>query len=99
MPEELAARQLARVRRDGLEHLHFCWAGGLQPGTPHYYRIQGREILIEFDNAIDSGNHIHSVWRDYRNDLGHDLLLDHYEKERVHGSQLRTRLQSSEPDD
>jgi Protein of unknown function (DUF3500) len=99
MPEELAARQLARVHQDGLEHLHFCWAGGLDPGTPHYYRIQGRQILIEFDNAIDNGNHIHSVWRDYRNDLGHDLLLDHYEQERTHGTHLRTRLQASVPDD
>jgi hypothetical protein len=61
--------------------------------------VQGRQFLIEFDNAIDSGNHIHSVWRDYRNDLGHDLLLDHYEQERRHGSHLRTRLTSSVPDD
>jgi uncharacterized protein DUF3500 len=99
MPEELADRQLRRVREDGLAHLHFCWAGGLEAGISHYYRVQGREILIEFDNAIDSGNHIHSVWRDYRNDLGHDLLLDHYERERREGTQLRTRLESSVPEE
>jgi len=99
MPEELAAKQRQRVERDGLERLRFCWAGGQEPGTSHYYRIQARQLLIEFDNAIDSGNHIHSVWRDYRNDLGHDLLLDHYEKERAHGNHLRTRLRSSELDD
>jgi hypothetical protein len=68
-------------------------------GTAHYYRIQGREILIEFDNAIDNGNHIRSVWRDYRNDLGHELLLDHYQHERHHGHRLDTRRQSSVPDD
>ncbi len=101
MPEELADRQKQRVERDGLQHLHFCWAGEQEPGTSHYYRIQARQILIEFDNAIDSGNHIHSVWRDYRNDLGHDLLLDHYQRDREHpaGDHLRTRLHSSEPDD
>ncbi|MBO0682533.1 MAG: DUF3500 domain-containing protein [Candidatus Dormibacteraeota bacterium] len=99
MPEEVAARQLERARDDGLEHLHFCWAGGTEPGTSHYYRVQGRQILIEFDNAIDSGNHIHSVWRDYRNDLGHELLLDHYERERKQGSHLRSRLESSVPDE
>jgi hypothetical protein len=67
--------------------------------TPHYYRIQGADILIEFDNAIDNGNHIHSVWRDYRADLGHQLLLDHYEHERHHGHHLDTRLKSSVPED
>lgn len=46
-----------------------------------------------------SGNHIHSVWRDYRNDLGHDLLQEHYERERATGHHLRTRLQSSVPDE
>lgn len=98
MPDELAVRQKERVERDGLGSLYFCWAGQQDRGTSHYYRVHGSQFLIEFDNAIDSGNHIHSVWRDYRNDLGHDLLLDHYERERAGGSHLRTRLTSSEPD-
>ena len=99
MPEELAARQLARVERDGPENLYFCWAGATERGKPHYYRVQGSQILIEFDNAIDNGNHIHSVWRDYRNDLGHDLLHEHYERERATGHHLQTRLRSSVPDE
>ncbi len=99
MPEELAAKQLTRVARDGLENLYFCWAGAGERGKPHCYRIQGSQILIEFDNAIDNGNHIHSVWRDYRNDLGHDLLEEHYQRERATGHHLRTRLQSSVPDE
>ena len=99
MPEEVADRHMERIKGDGLEKLWFCWAGGQEKGTPHYYRIQGGEILIEFDNAIDNGNHIHSVWRDYRNDLGHDLLLEHYEHERHHGHHLDTRLQSSVPEE
>ncbi|MPY55669.1 DUF3500 domain-containing protein [Streptomyces spongiae] len=98
MPGELASKQLARVEREGLDNLYFCWAGGQEPGTPHYFRIQGSTVLIEFDNAIDNGNHIHSMWRDYRNDLGHDLLADHYERERATGHHLTTRLRSSVPD-
>ena len=94
MPGELALRQLARVEREGPGNLWFCWAGGTERGTPHYYRIQGSHLLIEFDNAIDEGNHIHSVWRDYRNDLGHDLLADHYERERATGHHLASRLTS-----
>jgi hypothetical protein len=99
MPEEVAAGYKLRVEQEGMDQIHFCWAGGLDYGTSHYYRVQTSQILIEFDNAIDGGNHIHSVWRDYRNDLGHDLLLDHYEQEREHGHHLRTRLESSVPDE
>ncbi|GAA4025264.1 DUF3500 domain-containing protein [Streptomyces plumbiresistens] len=99
MPDELALKQLERVEREGLDNLWFCWAGGQKHGTSHYYRIQGSHLLIEFDNAIDNGNHIHSIWRDYRNDLGHDLLADHYERERTTGHHLTTRLQSTVPEE
>lgn len=99
MPDELAAKQLARVEHDGPENLYFCWAGAQQKGKPHSYRIQGSQILIEFDNAIDSGNHIHSVWRDYRNDLGYDLLAQHYQEERANGRHLQSRVRSSVPDE
>ncbi|MGH3633545.1 MAG: DUF3500 domain-containing protein [Mycobacterium sp.] len=99
LPEEVALKQLARLEHEGLDNLWFCWAGGLDYGTPHYYRIQGSSVLVEFDNAIDQGNHIHSMWRDYRNDLGHDLLADHYQRERTTGHHLANRLQSSVPDE
>jgi len=31
--------------------------------------------------------------------IGHDLLQEHYERERATGHHLRTRLQSSVPDE
>jgi hypothetical protein len=96
-PEEVAIRHKARLEREGLESIYFCWAGGLEARQSHYYRVQTSNVLIEFDNAMDNGNHIHSVWRDYRNDLGHDLLLDHYEREHQHGSHLASRFNSSVP--
>lgn len=99
MPDEVADRHLRQLNPGGLTDLWFCWAGGQESGTSHYYRVQGSGLLIEFDNAIDSGNHIHSVWRDLTNDLGHELLLSHHEHERVHGHYLATRLQSSVPED
>jgi hypothetical protein len=99
MPPVVAEKQIARLRDEGADNIFFCWAGGRQTGTSHYYRIQSRRLLVEFDNAIDSGNHIHSMWREYRNDFGHELLLDHYEKERLTGHHLQTRLVSSVPDD
>ncbi len=97
VPDELAERQLQRIEDHGLERLHFAWAGGETAGTPHYYRIQGDDLLIEFDNALDSGNHIHSVWRDLEDDLGRAQLRDHAEREREHGHHLANRLQSSVP--
>jgi Protein of unknown function (DUF3500) len=96
-PEEIASKQRKRIGRDRPENMYFCWAGEQERGRPHYYRIQTSDFLIEFDNAIDNGNHIHSVWRDYRHDLGHALLRDHYQREARTGSRLSQRLRSSDP--
>ena len=98
MPAQVVDSHMARLRDEGAEELFFCWAGGTRHATSHYYRIQSKHLLFEFDNAIDDGNHIHSMWRDYRNDFGNDLLLDHYERERLTGHHLRSRLTSSVPD-
>jgi hypothetical protein len=99
MPAEIADSQLDRLRRDGADRIFFCWAGGTRSGTSHYYRVQSQHLLFEFDNAIDNGNHIHSMWRDYRNDFGNELLLGHYERERHTGHHLKSRLTSSVPDE
>jgi len=62
----------------GVEELHFAWAGGTSFEQPHYFRIQGAVTLVEFDNAEDNANHVHSVWRDPSNDFGADLLIQHH---------------------
>lgn len=62
----------------GVEALHFAWAGGTTIDRPHYFRIQGPATLVEFDNAEDDANHVHSVWRDPSNDFAADLLLQHH---------------------
>lgn len=62
----------------GVEELHFAWAGGITIDQPHYFRIQGGATLIEFDNAEDNANHVHSVWRDPSNDFAADLLIQHH---------------------
>jgi len=76
--EELAESELEKLRGAGLEKIRFAWAGGLEPGQPHYYRIQGPTFVIEFDNTQNNANHIHSVWRDFEGDFGMDALRDHY---------------------
>ncbi|XVU22456.1 DUF3500 domain-containing protein [Actinoplanes sp. CA-054009] len=60
-----------------LEEMHFAWAGSTDPGAPHYYRVQGPRLLIEWDNTQRDANHAHSVWRDPSNDFGLDVLAAH----------------------
>jgi Protein of unknown function (DUF3500) len=70
LPGELAAAEAARGTGTAGEALHFAWAGGPEPGQPHYYRVQGPRLLIEYDNVQDGVNHVHSVWRDPEGDFG-----------------------------
>jgi hypothetical protein len=77
MPADVAAERLARVKKAGVEKIGFVWAGPVEKGQKHYYRVQGPTFLIEYDNTQNDGNHIHSVWRDFNGDFGRDLLREH----------------------
>ena len=81
MADSSAHRQLQRINAVGFERLHFAWAGAHQPRRPHYYRIHGPTVLVEYDNSQGSANHIHTVWRDLENDFGGDLLRRHYARQ------------------
>lgn len=71
---------LKEIQEAGLDQLHFAWAGNMEwgPGKPHYYRIQGPTIIIEYDNTQNNANHVHTVVRDLLHDFGGDPLLEHY---------------------
>jgi hypothetical protein len=84
MAESAAREQLHRIERAGFEELHFAWAGSPRPGAPHYYRIHGPTVLVEYDNTQSNANHIHTVWRDLENDFGGDLLRQHYAQQSHH---------------
>jgi hypothetical protein len=75
LPASLAAQESARIARD---ELHFAWEGPLTPGTSYYYRVQGDDLLIEYDNTAEDGNHAHTVLRRPRSDFGVDILAAHY---------------------
>ena len=83
LPAELAARQGDRLAD---AELYFAWEGPLTPGARHYYRVQGDDLLIEYDTT-DDGNHAHTVLRRPRSDYGDDVLAAHYSRE--HGSSKR----------
>jgi hypothetical protein len=79
MRTDVADTELQRMTEAGVERLHFAWAGPIDPGHAHYYRIHGPTVLIEFDNTQNDANHIHSVWHDPGRGFGGDLLRAHYE--------------------
>jgi hypothetical protein len=81
MADTSAHRQLRRIDDAGFGRLHFAWAGAHRPGQPHYYRIHGPTVLVEYDNSQSGANHIHTVWRDLENDFGGDLLRRHYARQ------------------
>jgi hypothetical protein len=75
MPE-VASRELAEVKKAGLDSVHVAFGGGHgTPGKPYTYRVQGPTFLIEFlneqrDSAGNPANHIHSGWRRPGGDFG-----------------------------
>lgn len=76
-----SSRLMAKIKDAGIGNLSFAWAGSLQPGSGHYYRIQGPMLLIEYDNTQNNANHVHSVVRDLTNDFAEDILREHYERD------------------
>jgi hypothetical protein len=83
MPRDVAEERVNRIDKEGWDWLHFAWAGSPDAGQPHYYRLHGPSFLVEYDNTQNQANHIHTVWRDLRDDWGEDLLRRHYR--RSHG--------------
>jgi hypothetical protein len=86
LPAELARIEWTKIRAEGVEGLHFAWAGSDRPREGHYYRVQGPSLLIEYDNTQDGANHIHAVWRDPECDFGRDILAEHYA---THSTEVR----------
>jgi hypothetical protein len=84
MPEDLAAKRMEKLKKEEAAEILFGWAGATKLGEGHYYRIQGKSFLIEFDNTQNNANHIHSVWRDFDGDFGRDLIRGHYQSSEHH---------------
>ena len=77
MADDIAALRRAAVLAGGVDDIRFAWAGPTERGKVAYYRVQGAEFLIEFDNTQEDPNHIHAAYRDFDGDLGRDLLREH----------------------
>jgi len=69
-----------RLDRAGFGKVRFAWAGSVESGQKHYYRVHGPTLLIEYDNTQNDANHIHTVYRDLDYDFGGDALRKHLSK-------------------
>jgi hypothetical protein len=76
---ELAKQDIGKIERAGWDKVSFAWAGGIEKGQGHYYRVQGPTFVLEYDNTQNRANHIHTAWRDFMNDFGEDALKKHYQ--------------------
>lgn len=81
-PPEIALPRLDALDADALA---FAWMGATELGRPHYFRIQGETFVFELDAAQGDGTHVHTVWRDRRDDFGGDALAEHH-RARPHAS-------------
>jgi hypothetical protein len=72
---EVAEEAWKEIKASG--PVFFAWAGGKEKGEPHYYRVQGKTFVVEYDNTQNNANHVHVVWRDFDSDFGRDLLGEH----------------------
>jgi hypothetical protein len=77
LPDDVAAEEAAKFSGSALDDVHLLWAGGLEPGQPHYYRLHSPTLLAEYDNSARDANHVHAVWRDPRGDFADDPLARH----------------------
>jgi hypothetical protein len=78
LPDDVADEEAAKFAGAALDDVHLLWAGGLEPGQPHYYRLHSPTLLAEYDNSARDANHVHTVWRDPRGDFAEDALARHH---------------------
>lgn len=74
LPPVIAEERLRDIEANGFDKIRFAFLGSPQQGQNKQYKIQGPAFLIEFSNsqpdpAGNPANHIHTVWRDLRNDF------------------------------
>ncbi len=85
MPDALAEFEAAKYDGDRIQQLSFLWAGGVEAGQGHYYRVQGPRIVVEYDNVARNANHVHAVWRDPAGDFATDVLAAHLDDDHREG--------------
>jgi ADP-ribose pyrophosphatase YjhB (NUDIX family) len=71
----IATAQMRDIRNQ--DSITFSWVGKTDQFSPHYYRIQGKDFIIEYANVQNDANHAHAVLRSPSNDFGASWIAEH----------------------
>jgi hypothetical protein len=77
LPTALATERFRKIRNEDFDNMRFGYAGSTNVSEGHYYRILGESFLVEFDNFLNSADHIHTVWREFDGYFGRGLIREH----------------------
>ncbi len=69
MPSDVVRERRTAIEAGGLDNIHFAWWGDADQHKRHYYRVQGKSFLIEYNNTQNNANHVHSMWRNLSGDF------------------------------
>lgn len=74
--DEAAAAKMTEVK-SGLDQTYFAWAGATTAGANAYFRIQGPAVFIEYapQGSANTGDHIHTIYRDPTNDYAERVTV------------------------
>ncbi len=94
---ELGAAELKKLRQQDEKKLTFAWAGSLERGQAHYFRLQSPNLLIEYANTQNGANHAHLSIRNFKGDFGRDLLKEHYQQDHEHAENPESTIPDPSP--
>jgi hypothetical protein len=83
LPPDVAGPWSQRIERTWGD-VRFAVAGEPAHRRPHYYRLVGPSLLVEYDNTQNDANHVHTVLRDPEGDFGVGLLRHHLDHDHDH---------------
>ena len=73
LPRPLALQQADRLAEEEMDAMRFAWAG-TDTDRAVYYRLTGRDLLIEFASLRNQPLHLHAVFHDLRRNFGDHVL-------------------------
>ena len=71
LPSALTASQRARVQSGDRQAVHFAWYGPNTPEKAFGYRVIGDAFVIEMASVDAEAQHLHTIYHDLANVLGH----------------------------
>lgn len=73
LPPALATQQASRLAEEDRNAIRFAWGGADLDGSI-YYRLTGKNLLIEFATLRNQPQHLHAVYHDIGQNFGRHLI-------------------------